>query len=205
MKILIADDDSTSRIVLDATLKKLGHQVITTTNGEEALAAYEQTEVPILITDIVMPGMDGLELCRRIRATNRLRHTYIILLTTVGDEYGYLAGMRAGVDDFVTKPFDEDQLTVRLVVAQRIINLQSQVKKLSGLLPICACCKKVRDDQNYWQQVETFITQRSDARFTHSYCPECFNKMVRDLELVPRVATAPAAEKSEQALEPALA
>jgi phosphoserine phosphatase RsbU/P len=194
MNILIAEDDITSRLVLGATLKKLGHQVTAVKNGAEALTEFNNGDFPVLISDMVMPGLDGLELCRRIRAANRSRYTYIILLTSVGGKHGFLVGMRAGADDFITKPFDEDQLAARLGVAERIISLQSQVKTLAGLLPICAHCKKVRDDQNYWQQVESYIGQRSDAKFTHSYCPDCFNRMVKDLELLPAPANKPAAE-----------
>lgn len=182
MNILIVDDDPTSRIVLDATLKKLGHQVTTAKNGAEALAVLDKGSVSLFISDMVMPGVDGLELCRRIRATNRSQYTYIILLTSVAGKYGYLVGMRAGADDFVVKPFDEELLAARLVVAERILNLQSQVKQLDGLLPICTVCKKIRDDQNYWQQVESYVAKRTDARFTHSYCPDCYKVLASEMK-----------------------
>jgi DNA-binding response OmpR family regulator len=182
MNILIADDDSTSRIVLSATLKKLGHQVTAAKDGAEAWTLFESGDVPLLISDMVMPHVDGLELCRRIRAAKRPKYTYIILLTSVGGKTGYLVGMRAGADDFTNKPFDEEQLAARLVVAERVLNLQSQVKQLSGLFPICCVCKKVRDDQNYWQQVESYISKRTDARFSHGYCPECYKKAIQEIE-----------------------
>ncbi len=185
MKILIAEDDASSRMVLSMTLQKLGHEVIETHNGAEALAVYEREEVPILISDMVMPQMDGLELCRRIRAANRSKYTYILLLTTVGGKSGFLVGMRAGADDFIVKPFDEEQLAARLVVAERILSLQSHVNQLSGMLPICASCKKVRDDQNYWLQVESYITQRTGAKFSHGYCPDCFKKALKEIEEFP--------------------
>jgi phosphoserine phosphatase RsbU/P len=182
MKILIADDDTTSLIVLSATLKKLGHEVTVTTSGAEALAIFDSIHVPVLISDLVMPGVDGLELCRRVRALGRPRYTYIILLTSIGGKSGYLVGMKAGADDFITKPFDEEQLAARLQVAERILGLQSQVKQLSGLLPICSQCKKIRDDQNYWQQVESYVATRSDATFTHGYCPDCLQQALNEVE-----------------------
>ena len=182
MNILIADDDPTSRIVLSATLKKLGHQVTATTGGAEALAVFDKENVPVLISDMVMPDVDGLELCRRVRALNRPRYTYIILLTAVGGKSGYLVGMKAGADDFINKPFDEEQLAARLAVAERILSLQTEVKQLAGLLPICSHCKKVRDDQNYWQQVESYIAKRTDAKFTHSYCPDCMKNALSEVE-----------------------
>jgi DNA-binding response OmpR family regulator len=180
MKILIVDDDSTSRIITSATLKKLGHEPTAVATAEEVLAAFDKGPIPLLIADMVMPGIHGLDLCRRIRSANRPQYTYIILLTALSGKNGYLVGMRAGADDFLTKPFDEDMLAARLVAAERILNLQTQVKQLSGLLPICGVCKKVRDDQNYWQQVERYITERTDAKFSHSYCPDCFHKAERD-------------------------
>ncbi len=185
MNILIVDDDPTTRILLNATLKKLGHQVSVASSAEEVLAAFERGPVPLLISDMVMPGMNGLDLCRHIRATNRPQYTYVILLTSVSGKSGYLVGMNAGADDFLSKPFDEDMLAARLVAAERILNLQSQVKQLSGLLPICCVCKKVRDDKNYWQQVESFITKRTDAKFSHGYCPDCFHKVLREIESMP--------------------
>jgi phosphoserine phosphatase RsbU/P len=185
MNIVIADDDTTSLIVLSATLKKLGHQVTVTTSGAEALAVFNSMHVPILISDLVMPHVDGLELCRRVRALDRPRYTYIILLTSIGGKSGYLVGMKAGADDFITKPFDEEQLAARLQVAERILGLQSQVKQLSGLLPICSQCKKIRDDQNYWQQVESYVATRSDATFTHSYCPDCLEQALQEVDRLP--------------------
>ncbi len=182
MNILIADDDSTSRIVLGATLKKLGHQVTATTSGAEALAIFDKADVPVLISDMLMPDVDGLELCRRVRALDRPKYTYIILLTSVGGKSGYLEGMKAGADDFINKPLDEEQLAARLGVAERILGLQTQVKQLAGLLPICSHCKKVRDDQNYWQQVELYIAIRTDAKFTHSYCPDCMKNALSEAE-----------------------
>jgi phosphoserine phosphatase RsbU/P len=193
MKILIAEDDSTSRLILESALKKLGHEVLIAHDGAEALEIYMREEIPVLISDMVMPKVDGLELCRRIRAAKRSKYTYILLLTTVGGKSGYLVGMRAGADDFIHKPFDEQQLAARLVVAERILSLQSQVTQLTGMLPICACCKKVRDDKNYWQQVETYISQRTGAKFSHGYCPDCFKKAVAEIERANAPAPAVAA------------
>lgn len=185
MKILIVDDDPTSRIVLGATLKKLGHEVTSVSTGNEVLAALEAGPVPILISDMVMPGLNGLDLCRRIREANRRQYTYIILLTAVSGKSGYLVGMKAGADDFLAKPFDEDMLAAKLVAAERILNLQFQVKELNGLLPICCVCKKVRDDKNYWQQVEAYISKRTDAKFSHGYCPDCYAEVKREIERMP--------------------
>jgi DNA-binding response OmpR family regulator len=182
MKILIADDDASSRILLAATLRKLQHEVVVARSGTEAWEIFQESEVPLLISDVVMPDLHGLELCRRIRLADRRKYTYIMLLTAMGGKNSFLVGMRAGADDFITKPFDEEQLVARLCVAERILNLQSQVKHLSGLLPICCVCKKVRDDHNYWKRVESFVAEHTGANFTHGYCPECAAKMRQEIE-----------------------
>lgn len=182
MKILIVEDDDASRFALELALKKQGHEVTVARNGREALAIFDQGHVPLVISDMVMPDIDGVALCRRIRAAKRSQYTYIILLTNITSKSGYLVGMRSGADDFISKPFDSELLEARIIAAERILNLQSQVKQLTGLIPICTCCKKVRDDKNYWRQVESFIAEHTDAKFSHSYCPECFEKTKSEVE-----------------------
>ena len=109
-----------------------------------------------------------------VRAENRTRYTYVILLTMLEGKGSFLEGMRAGADDFITKPFDEEQLATRLRVAERIVSLQREIKQLQGLLPICSYCKKVRDDRNQWQQIENYIASRTEASFSHGICGECY-------------------------------
>ncbi len=140
MKILIAEDDMTSRLVLGATLKKMGHEVTATSDGQQAWDALDREHFPLLISDWMMPDMDGLELCRRIRAAEQPQYTYIILLTALGGKTSYLDGMDAGADDFITKPFDAQQLAARLRVAERILDLHEKLRVqamhdgLTGLL-----------------------------------------------------------------------
>ena len=182
MKILIVDDDPTSRIILQASLKKLGHEVTATADGLEAMRHFDNGHIPLVISDMVMPKIDGLTLCRNIRGANRSQYTYIILLTSVTGKNGCLVGLRAGADDFVAKPFDEDLLAARLLVAERLLKLQSQIKQLAGLIPICCVCKKIRDDSNFWNQVESYVAAHTDAKFSHGYCPDCFNKIKAEIE-----------------------
>jgi two-component system cell cycle response regulator len=124
MKVLIAEDDRDSRELLAWILEKLGYQVVCTENGEQAWQAYARGKFRLVISDLLMPEMDGLELCRRIRASDQVKYTYIILLTALIGKKQYLEGMEAGADDFMTKPFDADELKARLRVANRIIALQ---------------------------------------------------------------------------------
>ena len=127
MKILIAEDDIVSRLVLAATLKKLGHEVVAAENGLKALEAFQKEDFPVLISDWLMPVMDGPGLCREVRKLPRENYTYIVLLTALKGKSNYLEAMDAGADDFMTKPFDADQLTGRIHVAERIIALQRRV------------------------------------------------------------------------------
>jgi signal transduction histidine kinase len=130
MKILIAEDDGTSRTILTHVLTELGHEVAAVADGEEAWAVFQQEHVPLLISDWMMPGVDGLELCRRIRDERRAKYTYIILLTVLDGKQNYLEAMQAGTDDFISKPFEVDQLHARLRVAERILGLQTELREM---------------------------------------------------------------------------
>jgi two-component system, cell cycle response regulator len=126
MKVLIAEDDRDSRELLAWILDKLGYQVVATTNGKEAWDAFRKSRFRLVISDVLMPEIDGLELCRRIRTHKQSKYTYIIMITALIGKKDYLEGMDAGADDFVTKPFDPDELKARLRVAERIISFQEQ-------------------------------------------------------------------------------
>jgi CheY-like chemotaxis protein len=193
MSVLIADDDAVSCRILEATLRHWGHEVTVARDGEAAWKLLQQDDAPQLaVLDWMMPGLEGPEICRRARALAKAVPTYIILLTAKGSSADIVAGLESGADDYVTKPFDRQELRSRLRVGERVVTLQqamaervkelelalSQVKQLKGLLPICAYCKKVRDDRNYWQRVETYISANSDARFSHGICPDCWREVI---------------------------
>ncbi len=178
MNVLIAEDDPISRLVLHAILIAAGHSVTAAKDGAEALDAWRLTQSRIVISDWAMPEMDGLELCRRIREEVHDRYTYYILLTGRSGRESYLTAMDAGIDDFITKPVDGDELKARLRVAERILGLRKRMDDLEGLLPICAYCKRIRDDQEQWSGLEGYIEQRSGAEFSHGICPDCYKKHI---------------------------
>jgi two-component system cell cycle response regulator len=126
MKVLIAEDDKDSRELLSWILQKLGYQVTAAENGKEAWDAFRKGRFRLVISDVLMPEADGFELCRRIRQHKQSKYTYIIIITALIGKKDYLEGMEAGADDFVTKPFDPDELKARLRVAERIISFQEQ-------------------------------------------------------------------------------
>ncbi len=194
MKILIAEDEAVSRTMLVKLLAAWGHEVVPTTNGAEAWEALRKEDGPKLaLLDWVMPAMDGIEVVRRVRQAADLdsHYVYIILLSQKTTQEEIVQGLEAGADDYVVKPYDLAELRVRIRTGERILELQraliaanqelrqalGRVKTLSGLLPICASCKNVRDDKGYWQQIEAYVRDHSEAEFSHSICPACFDKL----------------------------
>ena len=128
MKILIADDSIVSRHLLEATLRKWGYEVLVACDGEEALAILQRDDSPALaILDWMMPGMTGLEVCRRVRQRAREPYTYILLLTSKSQKEDLIEGMEAGADDYITKPFDQHELQVRLRAGTRLVDLQAEL------------------------------------------------------------------------------
>ncbi len=175
MKILIADDDVISLRLLDATLRHQGHAVTAVADGEEAWTKLQRTEFDVLITDWLMPQLDGFALARRLRegAEPGTPYVYVILLTVAGGKSNLLSAIDAGVDDFMEKPFDAELLAARLHVAARVLRIHERVHRLEGLLPMCSWCRRLRDEQGRWQPLEQYFTQRTNARVTHGICPEC--------------------------------
>jgi CheY-like chemotaxis protein len=128
MKALIADDDSITRLLLSTALTKLGHEVHEATNGLDAWQAWQADEFPLVISDWIMPDLDGLEFCRRIRAAQRSEYTCVLLLTSRSGKTNYLEAMAAGVDDFITKPFEKEAFAARIHVAERILGLHAKLR-----------------------------------------------------------------------------
>jgi sigma-B regulation protein RsbU (phosphoserine phosphatase) len=197
MKVLIAEDDEVSRIVLSRMLQKWGHEVVATLDGRSAYEILEGEDAPgIAILDWMMPEMDGLEVCRRLRQLNRAEPPYVILLTARDQTDDIVAGLDSGANDYVVKPYDWRELKSRLRVGERMVALQrdlagrirelqyamAKIHELQELIPICSYCKKVRDDRNYWEQVESYISTRTGVQFSHGVCPQCYTKVIAQLE-----------------------
>jgi two-component system cell cycle response regulator len=130
VKILIADDSIVSRHLLEATLRKWGYEVMVACDGAEALELLQRQDAPaLIILDWMMPGMTGVEVCRRIRQRDSEPYTYILLLTSKSQKEDLIEGMDAGADDYITKPFDQNELQVRLRAGTRLVDLQAQLLK----------------------------------------------------------------------------
>lgn len=180
MKILAVEDDATSRKILAQALHRLGHEVVEAGNGEDALKRLAEPDpARVVVSDWTMPLMDGLQLVRELRGRLNAEYTYFVLLTArTPDDDNQREAIEAGVDDFLTKPVDLTELWMRLRVAERILRFTTQVRQLEAFLPICSYCKKVRDDKNYWQQIETYINARTGSEFSHSVCPDCYARVI---------------------------
>ena len=191
-RVLIAEDHYVSRHLLERNLMNWGFSVVTAEDGEAALAILESDDAPPLaIVDWMMPKMDGLEVCARVRQHSNRPYVYLVLLTAKSQKEEIAAGLQAGADDYVIKPFDPDELRARLTVGQRVVELErvlarkvadleaalADVQKLQTLLPICMYCKSVRDDQDYWHQIDEYIHQETGTDFSHSICPHCMAKL----------------------------
>jgi DNA-binding response OmpR family regulator len=204
MSILIAEDDSVSRRLLEEVLRRWGHAVEVVTDGTAAWEALSRPVPPRLaVLDWVMPGVDGLTLCRRVRALERPDPTYLILLTARSESADVVAGLDAGADDYLTKPFRTEELRARVGVglrvavlqrslAERVVDLESalaRMRQLQGLLPICSYCKSIRTDGDYWQRVEEYLAAHTEARFTHGVCPTCLKTILAEMGLPPSDGT----------------
>jgi len=194
MQVLVAEDEPVSRRILQSILTKWEYDVVLACDGVEAWEIIQREDVPsLVILDWMMPKMDGIEVCQKVRGSTHLKPIYIILLTSKDRTEDLVLGLKAGADDYIAKPFDVRELHARLQVGRRMVELQraladrvkelevalSNVKQLQGLLPICCYCKKVRNDQNYWEQVEQYITGHSEIQFSHGVCPDCYQKIVK--------------------------
>ena len=231
-KVLIAEDSATQAAELEFLLENEGFQVVAAKNGEEALALAGGANPGLILSDVVMPVMDGYEFCRRIKANPDTRRIPVILLTTLADPEDIFRGLDCGADHYVLKPYNEQHLlsrvhsvvaelgldrkkgaqmgleisyagTTHFINAERIQILDlllatfegvvrknreleklnrrlseslETIKTLKGLIPICAYCKKIRDDQGYWERVEFYIQKNSEAVFSHGICPDCLKR-----------------------------
>jgi len=201
VRVVIAEDDRVTGEILARTLQRWEYQTTLVSDGAEAWERLRTASEPTLaILDWMMPGMDGPDVCRRVRAELPLANMYLLLVTARESRGDVIAGLDAGADDYIIKPFDPDELRARVAVGGRVLGLQqklaervtelqaalSNVKQLRGLLPICSYCKRIRGDDQYWQQVEGYIAQHSDAQFSHGICPACYATVSAELDEMSR-------------------
>jgi len=193
MRILIAEDDPVTARILEQLSRTWGYETIMVKDGPSSLDALQASDGPQLaLLDWMMPGLDGPEVCRRVRDAGGVN--YLILITAKDNRSDIVAGLDAGADDYLVKPFDPAELRARIKAGVRILDLQAKlaahvaelqealgnVRRLSGLLPICSYCKAIRDDSDYWHRVEEYMSEHSEVKFSHGICPKCLDTAYKE-------------------------
>lgn len=179
MKILLAEDELVSRTYLSKQLERLGYEVIIAEDGLAAWECYQREPVEVVLSDIMMPGIDGLDLCRRIRAeSSPASYTVVILITTLKGKQWYLKGLEAGADDFLTKPATFFELVARLSVAEHRLHLERGMRHLEGFLGACPSCHSVHTPDGRWTPVRSFLATSSPPA-PHGRCPSCHEAQQR--------------------------
>jgi len=190
-KVLIVENGPLSRLYMEASLATLGMASEIAETGAEALALLDAQPIRLIVCDWDMPDMTGLELCRQVRARKGEYVYFILYLHPQASKENEDTAIEAGVDDFLQKPVNLRDLRIRLHVARRILDCTAHIGELQALVPICSYCKSVRDDEDYWQQIEKYIGERTGSAFTHSVCPACYTKHVvpqfHELNITPPV------------------
>jgi sigma-B regulation protein RsbU (phosphoserine phosphatase) len=207
--ILIVDDIGKNIQVLGSILLTEGYAISYATNGRQALEMIESEDFDLILLDIMMPEMDGFEVCRRIKLMPGKKNIPIIYLTARTQKQDVVEGLTMGAVDYITKPFNSAELKARVathlqlkeardIIAEKNIQLEAhnerlnklnrelkdaleKIKTLEGIIPICCICKNIRDDQGYWERIEEYVTKHSDAMFSHGICPECRKKHYPDV------------------------
>ena len=193
--LLIADDHEPTRTALKSLLEWKGFSITTVADGESALEVLASENAPsIALLDWEMPGMSGIEICRAVRSKPASHYTYLIVITAREGEEGISEAMAAGADDFIRKPFGVPEVVARIRNGQRMLKLERNLaariteleaaletgRQLKRLLPICAYCKSIRDDTDYWQEIEQYIHKHTGTDFSHGICPGCMEKVLKE-------------------------
>ncbi|MFO0597905.1 MAG: response regulator [Myxococcaceae bacterium] len=194
-RVLLAEDEPVTRRLLEAQMTRFGFEVLPVSDGLKAWEALQAPDAPSLVVlDWNMPGLDGPEVCRKIRESGRSGYTYMLLVTARNAKSDVVEGLSAGADDFISKPVDADELHARLRTGERIVRLEQtlaqqvkelqaaseHVRELQGMIPICMHCKRIRNQSQIWEKVETYIENRSGAKFSHALCSECLEQHYPD-------------------------
>ena len=221
--ILIVDDETANLATLSAYLEAAGFEVLAAQDGASGLSIVERARPDLILLDVLMPGLDGFETCRHLKAADRIQDIPVIFMTALTETADKVTGFEVGGVDYVTKPFQVEELLARVKTHLALRQLQQQleaqkrqleaqnvqlqqeiaerqraeaereqligqlqdalanIKTLRGLIPICAACKKIRDDTGYWNQLEGYLHTHTEAEFSHGICPECVGRLYPDL------------------------
>ena len=198
IKILIVEDDPDLLFASARIIKSAGYEVLTASTAGQCMELLKNKRPDLILLDVVLPDGDGQALCRQIKADPALKNIFVVLISgTKTDSAEQADGLEIGADGYIARPVTNRELLARVDAMVRILRAErerdrlivqleetlARVKKLSGLLPICAGCKKIRDDKGYWNQIESYLKEHSDATMSHGICPECAQKYYPDLKI----------------------
>jgi DNA-binding response OmpR family regulator len=180
--LLIVDDNVRNFQFLGKMMAENGYESALARSGSQALDFVHKEKPELVLLDIMMPEMDGYEVCRELKSQKATSHIPVIFLTAKTETEGLVKGFEAGAVDYVTKPFKSAELLARIKTHIELKRAREEIRTLRGIIPICAKCKKIRDDEGLWKQIETYIEKHSDALFSHDLCPECSKEIYGDEE-----------------------
>lgn len=190
MLIYVVDDDAINLKLMKTVLNQSGFDnVLLFSSGESMLNELDTTHPDLILLDIMMPGLSGYDVIHRVKTHTKCAHVPIIMVTAApleDDMEPLRRSFELGAMDYIAKPLSSIELVMRVQSALRLERQRQQleyaadkIRSLERLLPICSYCKKVRDDRNYWQDVEVYITAHTDAQFSHSVCPNCYERHIK--------------------------
>lgn len=171
--ILVVDDNPQNIQIVGNLLRGKGYELGIALNGVDALKFLEQRHPDLILLDIMMPEMDGLQLCKTIKANRRVSHIPIIFLTAKSEPEDVVKGFDAGGVDYVTKPFISSELLAR-------VKTHLEIRHLRDLIPICSNCKKIRDDEGLWNQAEVYLEKHTNTQFSHGICNDCADELYKE-------------------------
>ena len=203
MTILVTDDDPEMLALTSAVLRRAGYEVIDST-GKECREKAQANHPDLILLDVMLPDMSGVDLCRQLKSDEVLSRIFIILMSGVQMSSEFQAdSLGVGADGYIIKPISNKELVARIQAMERIKNAEdalrkkgkeqeelivklqaalAEIKTLQGLIPICSSCKKIRDDEGFWDQLEAYLSKHTDAVFTHGLCPDCFHKAISEIK-----------------------
>lgn len=198
ISILVVDDEAITLFATARLLRSAGYTVFEAESGEGCLSLAREKKPDLILLDVQLPDIIGYEVCRQIKSDDELRQSYVVLLSGVMiSSDNQSEGLEIGADGYLTRPIANRELLARVQAMVRIIRAERErdllikklqealatIKTLSGMLPICASCKNIRNDQGYWEEVELYVKKHSTAEFTHGICPTCCKKLYGDINI----------------------
>jgi DNA-binding response OmpR family regulator len=202
-RILITDDDPENLLMMTSVLQRAGYEVLESRTGRGCLDAVMDYRPALVLLDVVLPDMSGIDVCIQIKSSAELKGTFVILMSGIRISSELQAdGLNIGADGYIIKPISNREFVARVQAMERIKNAEdalrekekeqqelisklqaalAEIKTLKGLIPICASCKKIRNDEGFWDQLESYLSKHTDAVLTHGLCPECFHKAMAEI------------------------